>query len=1304
MKREQLPLPFGPIRNRNFLSNNWLEHRLDREPEWTECRERASQLFARVRSLWVEQRAYVEQYAEATLEQAFIQPMLTILGWQMWYQASLRGSRADYALFLTNADYDAAVRAGRTNPAFWDHATLVGDAKAWGVNLDRPVKVKNKRRYPPEQIEQYMHQSARNFGLLTNGRLWRLYPHDLQAYQPRFETYLEFDLGQLLNRWTEAGGDEAQRIIEEDMRLIDDFLRFYLFFSPAAFVSTEPRQPLMQRAISGSNEYRVGVGEELKGGVFEALRICIQGFLDYAPNGLNSAEHLNLCREHSFVLLYRLLFIMYAEDRDLLPYRTNHLYRENRSLGRLRDNIATQLDQSTSDAPEDSTRNDRQLWDTLTELFDLVDSGGKRYGVPAYNGGLFDPDQDAFLTEKVLPSWYLARVIDYLSRAPDRERPQAGLSRVDYRDLSIQHLGHVYEGLLELQPKYATEPMVVIRKHAQKVEEKVIRASDSLAAGYDWTEIVYSPGDVYLITDKGERRASGSYYTPNDIVDYIVNQTVGERCRAVNAQLESEIRELKAQHARARGDNRILLGRRLAELESDFDDRVLRMKILDPAMGSGHFLLRACQCVAEEIATNPHAGDSVGDHLQSEESILTFWKRRIVEHCLYGVDLNPLAVELAKVALWLETAGINYPLTFLDHHLRCGNSLVGATVTTLNSLPGTEALPLFEDQLSLHLPRVLDGLAVIANRPSDTVELVKEKGRVLSSVVEAIRKPFIAIADLWCATYFLNRADQVTPEQHARALQSIGTRNNHTRVRREPWFQKALQIAHRPDVSCFHWELEFPEVFFDTTGRQPAAGFDVVVGNPPWGHAQSLSILKQFPTYDCVSDDHSECFVCLATALVHHSRGRIGLVLPDTILSPAKKATRQHMLERVKTDAVMNLGPDWFTSDVRMSTVLWIAGQPTDPRGDYQFRSSVLPINTRRAAQGGMILLDEAIRQFERTVDVGECLADTDKGIPLFGNDEAVALVTRITRDVPTLKQVCDHGRGVELNKLGSVVRCPACALWDAPPLKDEQGRFRSKKCTHCGSSYTPEDDANNRILVTSLAHSDPCWKPYIDGDSISRYVAPSVRWLDTSADGINYKPDTLYASPKILIRQAGIGVNAILDQNLSAYCPQSVYLYRVKTEYQHEGLDEPLLLSLLCSRLFHLQVFMTFGEIDSSRAFSKLTHTRLGRMRTVPPPVLKAHPVVVSHLRDCVAVLCSNRPVMGAEQVDWDIEGCWSYLLGLTARDVRCVVQNFGNIHHNETMEALFPGGVSQGAERWIRVWIEAIKRAQELDQAGRT
>jgi len=896
MARRQLALPFGPIKNQNLLSNHWLEHRLRSEPEWTEFRRTAEDLIGRLGLLWKQQRDRVAQYGEASLEQAFIQPVLTQLGWTILYQTSLRGRKPDYALFLQDSDLTSALNAGRTNFQFWNHVMLVGDAKAWTTNLDRPIRTENEREYPPEQIEWYVQRSGSQYGLLTNGRLWRLYPRDLSAHQPRFETYLECDLGALLNGWVEAGDGNGQRTWAEDEPLICDFLKFYLFFSPVGFTRTDERRALIERAVEGSTVYRLGIGEGLKSRVFHALQTTIRGFLNCPQNGLDPDRDLSLCRNQSLILLYRLLFVMYAEDRDLLPYRTNHLYRNNRSLSRLRDEIGGELDRLDEGRGVDFGQDSFRFWESVTALSDLIDKG-KRYGVPAYNDGLFDPEENQFLTEKVLSDWHLARVIDQLSRAPDEQHPDAGLSRVDYRDLSIQHLGHVYEGLLELQPQRAQEAMVVVRRRGrQQGEQKIIPVSEAIPAGFERTGETCEPGEVFLATDKGERRASGSYYTPNHIVEYIIQKTLAPTCKQIADQLQTEIQEAESQLNQARGQNRQAMKDKLATLSADFDDRVIALKVLDPAMGSGHFLLRACQYLAEEIATNPYTSDPGGEQLESDESTLSFWKRRVVEHCLYGVDLNPLAVELAKVALWLETAAVNYPLTFLDHHLRCGNSLVGAKVEALGSLPGAESLPLFEQQVSSRLPAVLDGLKLIVDKPSDTVEQVKEKAKIFKDVVDAIRKPFIAVADLWSATYFLDRADQITPDQYARALQTIGVQNHHLRLRREAWFQKALEVAHRSDVLSFHWELEFPEVFFDSTGRREGAGFDVVIGNPPYdvlseketGH--DLSRLREFlrsqPVYQPSfrgKNNLYKLFVCRAVELLRDG-GRMGFVTPMAIL------------------------------------------------------------------------------------------------------------------------------------------------------------------------------------------------------------------------------------------------------------------------------------------------------------------------------------------------------------------------------------------------------------------------------------
>ena len=695
-----------------MLSNHWLEHRLPLEPEWDELRNQARDAAEQLLDLWRVEKNRVEKYGnEAGLEEKFIQPVFEALGWSLKYQTFLRGGEPDYALFRDDEKLDAALDAGRTNEDFWSHATLVADAKAWHINLDRPSRVGARREYPPEQIERYLDRSRLDYGILTNGRLWRLVPRELGPNKPRFQTYLEVDLPYLLDMLARP---TAELQLGPGGGELDAFLVFFLFFSPHAFAEIEERTPLIQRAIEGSSEYSLGVGEELKERVFEALRLCVEGFVTYSPNGLNPSADLPLCQESSFVLLYRLLFIMYAEDRGLLPYRINTTYTRNRSLARHRDDVAAKLDDVYRGVDrQDYSYDTTELWDDLNDLFDLIDRGHRSYGVPAYDGGLFDLESHPFLSDKALPDWYLARVLDQLGRAPQPDRPELGLFRVDYRDLAIQQLGSVYEGLLELRPRHADQTMkVVVRNRAGKRTELIISSAESPPRGFQGTETQYEVGTIYLSTEKGERRRTGSYYTPDHIVRHIVETTLGAVCDEMSQSLDHEIELLRSEIDAAPDPERPALEARLQELEGDFDDRVLMLRVLDPAMGSGHFLISACQYLAEEIATNPHTRDPEAEIQEGEQSTITFWKRKIAEHCLYGVDLNPMAVELAKLALWLETVAADAPLTFLDHHLRCGDSIVGARVRLLDSLPGEPGLlqGRFEEHIQNAIPTLLDPL------------------------------------------------------------------------------------------------------------------------------------------------------------------------------------------------------------------------------------------------------------------------------------------------------------------------------------------------------------------------------------------------------------------------------------------------------------------------------------------------------------------------------------------------------------------------------------------------------------------
>lgn len=885
--------------NRDLFSNHWLKTRLPLEPDWAEHKENAGRTLEQLAKLWRVQRTRVVQYRdEQGLEEAFIQPVLRHLGWSLKYQPFLKGRDPDYALFVDESTLGAALEVPRTSPSFWNYPTLVADAKAWHIRLDRPSKNQNKREYPPEQIEWYLNSSNLSYGLLTNGRLWRLIPRELKLQQRRFETYLEFNLPMVLDAWTDSPN------LVEQSHIIDEFLYFYLFFSPIPHLSTDERRPLIARAIEGSTEYRIGVGDRLKQNAFEALRLCIEGFLALTSNELNPALDLATVRENSFIFLYRLLFIMYAEDRQLLPYKINNTYTNNRSLGSLRDEIASRLDDiRLKRRVVEYSKDDTIIWAHMADLFDLVDRGHKTYGVPAYNGGLFERLAHPFLAEKKMADFYLAQIIDEIGRAVDPEYSYLGRSRVDYHDLSIQHLGSIYEGLLELQPHHASEMMVVISRRVKGfTEERVQPFSAEVEDGFKSTEVKYPPGCVYLLTDKGERRATGSYYTPDHIVDYIVENTLGPLCNSIAKQLSDELEETELSVKSASENERAELHRQISRLRGDFDDRVLNLRVLDPSMGSGHFLIRACQYLAEEIATNPHTQDDDGDRLDGDESALTFWKRKVVEHCLYGVDMNPLAVELAKLALWLETVAVDRPLTFLDHHLRHGNSLIGAKVRNLGLIHDEFGMVSqnFISQLEDQLPALLDPLSSIRDSSSETTEQVKEKQKFLD-IFEKARAPFRAIADLWLANA-IDESAELTSEQYQSALRLVGTPRDFRRIAKESWFQKTRALASKPDITAFHWELEFPEVFFAEPGRRSTLGFDAIIGNPPYDvlsekeSHRDLTALRSFIETDDVytpsrrgKNNLYKLFVCRALDVLAEG-GLFGFITPMAILGDDQAA------------------------------------------------------------------------------------------------------------------------------------------------------------------------------------------------------------------------------------------------------------------------------------------------------------------------------------------------------------------------------------------------------------------------------
>lgn len=792
--------------NRQLFSNHYLEERLPRSDVWSDAAEPARAVRAALRTILEREADALASANEAQTEERFIKPVLKALGWG--YEVQPRSQRQgtvhfpDYALFESQEQADEAAEL-RERRAVLKRAVGVLEAKRWQRGLDARGTTDDlhPNRIPTTQIINYLIRAEQPWGILTNGVEWRLYHRDADFADT---VYFAVDLRDLLRDEPLPLGEAGDTIPAEEA-----FRFFYLFFAPRAFRRDALGRRWLDTALEASIRYARVVEDELKPRAYRAVTALCAGFIEAAELQPTSIEdEPELAREvldNALTLLFRLLFVLYAESRELLPVRTNDAYRAKSLLG-LRERAARVRDASESVFPRG-----RDFWNDLNDLFRIVEGHPewRLPDLPIYDGGLFDPAKHAWLESHHVPDPYLAEAIDLLSRAPDPETER--LHYVDYAPLDVRHLGSVYEGLLEYALRVADEDLPAIRENG-----RVVRAA-------------VQAGEAYLATDRGERKISGSYYTPDYIVQYIV---------------ERSLRPL---------------------IEGRSTQEILELRVLDPAIGSGHFLVAATSYLARAAvgAVDHEQQAMLGDLGELDPEHL---RRLVVERCIFGVDKNPRALELAKLSLWIATVQRDRPLNFLDHHLKHGDSLLGARVDRLARLPaqGSREARLedqgqynaFEDALRTSLSRAVGFVQQIESLPSETLNDVDRKKRLHAEADAQLDRARKA-ADLWCSRLFGN---EVAADEYERVLASLkGTIAEWEEIEATEPMTRARAL--RREHAFFHWEIEFGEVFFDAETGAPAEnpGFDAVLGNPPYVRMEAFKDIKpllkhEYATYATRSD------------------------------------------------------------------------------------------------------------------------------------------------------------------------------------------------------------------------------------------------------------------------------------------------------------------------------------------------------------------------------------------------------------------------------------------------------------------
>ena len=595
---------------------------------------------------------------EAQTENEVVRPLLELLGWDhhMPQQGSDRQEDIpDYLLFADGEAKDrAAARKGSENR--YQDALVIEESKRFGLPLDNRDSGETSRRGTPHgQILRYLDTADKvtdgriRWGILTNGAVWRLY--DFRA-RPRASGFYEADLKAILQQ----DDDHALRAI-------------FLLFRRESFIAQEgAATTFLEDAIAEGKRYEQRVAADLSDMVFaRVFPNLVEALADRYAAESDPSDDLTAVRHAALIFLYRLLFILYAEDRGLLPVNDRR-YDDYGLRKRVRDDVAMRM--QIGDTFSSAATN---YYDRLNTLFKLIDRGDPSIGLPPYNGGLFSRDSAPLLESVRLPDSVIADIIYDLSHTRSARKGDSVRSFVNYRDMSVQQLGSIYERLLEQEP---------------------VRGDD---------------GKIGMRPNPYARKDSGSFYTPQELVDLIVEKTLAPLVEERLTAFETRAEEL-------RSDRRPKLERR-KELEAlDPAVAALDLKILDPAMGSGHFLVTAVDylsdyiahmveyvpavpewlddgcgsayvsplveriaAIREEILQRARESDWAIDQAQLTDQAII--RRMVLKRCIYGVDKNPLAVELAKVSLWLHSFTVGAPLSFLDHHLRCGDSLLGLRVT-----------------------------------------------------------------------------------------------------------------------------------------------------------------------------------------------------------------------------------------------------------------------------------------------------------------------------------------------------------------------------------------------------------------------------------------------------------------------------------------------------------------------------------------------------------------------------------------------------------------------------------------------
>ncbi|MCZ2207187.1 DNA methyltransferase [Cylindrospermopsis raciborskii] len=695
-----------------------------------------------------------------------------------------------------------------------------------GLSLDSIVESEQQQGWsvtPQAKFERLLRETQIPIGILFNGIEVRL------VYAPRGESsgYLSFPI---------------QAMTEVSGRLILGAL--YMLLSGNRLFNS-PINSTLKTILTNSREYQAEVSTKLANQVLDAMWELLGGLqsANVSTGGNLLEEILNNKPQYIYAglitVLMRLVFLLYTEDEGLMP--NDSIYQQNYAVSGLYERLQDDYNNYSD------TMNQRYGgWAWLLSLFRLVYDGGgylPEY-LPARHGQLFDPDEYPFLEGRKLETHFQQGEVLEIPRVSDGViyRILNKLLILDgemlsYRALDVEQIGSVYESIMgfevevahgssiAIKPKdivvnvgaiLAEKPTARVKKIEELAECKLsvkekkeledAKTIEQIVAGIankisKRTPDLLPVGSLFLQPGQ-ERRGSGSHYTPRKLTQPIVEKT-----------LEPVFKGL--------GDK-------------PTPEQILDIKVCDLAMGSGAFLVETCRQLAQKLLEAWIQYDRIREIPDDVEPLLAA-RRLVAQKCLYGVDKNPFAVNLAKLSVWLVTLAKDRPFTFVDHALKCGDSLIGFSASEIEEFGEiyTKDLPVLYSLKQIQ-QRVMDYRQDIQKEDPRTDAQAENKIIQLRNLDHELEFTRL-IGDVIAASFF-NGTSKKEREEIRKNYVVLITSWREGRIKTEEIKKISLMLRNgKPRVVPFFWELEFPEVF-----NRDNPGFDAIVGNPPFAGKNTL--------------------------------------------------------------------------------------------------------------------------------------------------------------------------------------------------------------------------------------------------------------------------------------------------------------------------------------------------------------------------------------------------------------------------------------------------------------------------------